>query len=97
MLFYSQDVFAAIPNRVVGLAGLLNSFLFSIFYQRTAHFKQLNLLFLLVNDPRVNPVGLDVCGIRKQWDVPICDCSIVLVHWFWLHLGVPGRCCTDEV
>ena len=85
------------PTEWSVLAGLLHSFFLSIFYPGTAHFKQLDLLSLLVIDPRVKPVGLEVGGIRKQWNVPIWNYAIVLVHWFWLSLGVPGRSCTDEV
>ena len=80
MLLCSQGVFAAILNRVPVLAGLLHNFFLSIFLPRAAHLQQLDFLSLLVNDPRVNPVGLDVGGIQKQWDVPICNYSIVLVH-----------------
>ena len=83
------------PTEWTVLAGLLDSFFLSIFYPRTAHFKQLDLLSLFVIDPRVNPVGLDVGGIRKGRSN--LRLLILLVHWFWLSLGVPGRCCTDEV
>ena len=48
------------------LADLLHRFFLSILYPRAAHLQQLDFLSLLVNDLRVNPVGLDVGDIRKQ-------------------------------
>ena len=50
------------------LAGILHSFFVSIFYARAAHLQQPDFLPLLVNDSLVNPFGLDVGAIRKQWD-----------------------------
>ena len=79
------------------LSGLLHRFFLPILYSWAAHLQQLDFLSVLVNYPRANPVGLDVGGIGKQWDVNICKYSIVFVHCFWLRLGTPGRCCCDEV
>ena len=62
------------------LSGVLHRFFLPILYSWEAHLQQLDFLSLLVNDPRANPVGLDVGGIGKQWDVPVCNYSIVFVH-----------------